>query len=84
MLSKHDCLLRLEREQKDRALEVSDEQIRLLDEHFRVADRITWYERRRQGQMINGRTPSQAFVEAIVEQPEAATEDQPRNGAGVR
>lgn len=84
LLSKHDRLLRLEREQKDRALELSDEQTRLLGEYFSVAVRTTWYEQRHQGRMINGRTPSQAFVEAIVEQPEAATEDQPRNGAGVR
>ena len=31
LLSKHDRLLRLEREQKDRALELNDEQIRLLE-----------------------------------------------------
>lgn len=66
----------------------------LLDEHFRVAGRTTWYEsveqmqedfdkylhhysyeRPQQGRMMNGRTPSQAFIEGIVEQPEPATED---------
>jgi transposase InsO family protein len=66
----------------------------LLDEHFRVAGRTTWfesveqmqedfdkylhhynYERPHQGRMMNGRTPSQALIEGIVEQPEPATED---------
>lgn len=66
----------------------------LLDEHFRVAGRTTWYEsveqmqedfdkylhhynyeRPHQGRMMNGRTPSQAFIEGMVEQPEPATED---------
>ncbi len=66
----------------------------LLDEHFRVAGRTTWYESVEQMQedfdkylhhynyelphqerMMNGRTPSQAFIEGIVEQPEPATED---------
>ena len=33
------------------------------------------YEPPHLGRMMNGRTPSQAFIEGIVEQPEPATED---------
>ncbi|WP_341643720.1 IS481 family transposase [Thauera sp. SDU_THAU2] len=61
----------------------------LLDEHFRVAGRTTWYEsvdqmqedlerylhhynheRPHQGRMMEGRTPIQAFMAGITEQPE--------------
>lgn len=60
----------------------------LLDEHFRVAGRTTWYEsveqmqgdldqylhhynhkRPHQGRMMDGRTPIQAFLAGITEQP---------------
>lgn len=60
----------------------------LLDEHFRVAGRTTWYEsveqmqgdldrylhhynheRPHQGRMMEGRTPIQAFLAGITEQP---------------